>query len=75
MSAAFLILSVAIAASVYRSPEHRNHTTDAGGGVIGAESGEVHALREADDLCHGANVAPAAGRVPTMIGVAFQGGA
>lgn len=73
VGAAFLILFLAIAASVCRSPEHRNHTTEAGGGVVGAESGEVHALREADDFCHGVDVAPAATGLPTMIGSAFQG--
>ena len=56
-----------------RGEQYRHHTTDAGCGVIGAESGEVHALREADDLCHAGNVAPAATRLPTMNGAAFQG--
>ena len=73
VATAFLTLFAAIAVSVYRSPEDRNHATDAGCGVVGANSGEVHALREADDLCHGANVAPVAGSLPTMIDHAFQG--
>lgn len=57
----------------YRGEQYRHHATDAGCGVVGAESSEVHALRKADDLCHGANVAPAAARLPTMNGAAFQG--
>jgi len=73
VATAFLTLSAAIAVAVYWSPEDRNHATDAGCGVIGAERGEVHSLREADDLCHGGNVAPAATRLPTMKGAAFQG--
>jgi len=75
MTAAFLTLFAAIAVAVHRSPEDRNHATDAGCGVVGAKSGEVHALGEADDLCHGANVAPGAASLPTMIDGAFQGGA
>ncbi|GEM_PF-703674 len=73
VAAAFLALFAAIAAGVYWSPENCNHATDTGRDVEGAESGEVHALREADDLCHGANVAPAAASLPTMIDGAFQG--
>lgn len=73
VATALLILSAAIAVGVYWSPEDRNHATDAGCGVVGAKSGEVHALREADDLCHGANVAPAAASLPTMIDGASQG--
>ncbi len=58
-----------------RGEQNPDHATDAGCGVVGAESGEVHALREADDLCHGAHVALAAASLPTMIDGAFQGGA
>lgn len=73
VAAAFLALFAAIAAGVYRSPENCNHATDTGRDVEGADSSEAHALREADDLCHGANVAPAAASLPTMIDGAFQG--
>ncbi|MRI44302.1 MULTISPECIES: hypothetical protein [Stenotrophomonas] len=53
--------------------KHRYHSADAHGGVEVADCGEAHSLREADDLCHGANVAPSAARLPTMIDGAFQG--
>ncbi|PWB28880.1 hypothetical protein DCO49_04015 [Stenotrophomonas sp. SPM] len=56
-----------------RGEQDPDHATDAGCGVVGAKCDEVHALREADDLCHGANVAPVAGSLPTMIDHAFQG--
>lgn len=56
-----------------RGEQDPDHATDAGCGVVGAKSGEVHALREADDLCHGANVAPGAASLPTMIDGTFQG--
>lgn len=58
-----------------RGEQDPDHATGAGCGVVGAKSGEVHALGEADDLCHGANVAPAATKLPTMIRGAFQGDA
>lgn len=57
----------------HRAEQDCDHATDAGVRVVGADRGEVHALRKADDLCHGANVAPAATRLPTMNGAAFQG--
>lgn len=56
-----------------RGEEDRDYATDAGFSVVGSDRGETHALGEADDLCHGANVAPAATGLPTMIGSAFQG--
>lgn len=58
-----------------RGEQDCDHAADAGGGVVGSDRGEAHALREADDLCHGANVAPAAISLPTMIVGAFQGDA
>lgn len=66
--------------STYKSLARRgkqdcDHAADAGCGVVGSDRGEAHALREADDLCHGANVAPAAISLPTMIVGAFQGNA
>lgn len=69
----FVALAIAVSVAVCGSPEDRNHTTDAVCGVEGADCGEAHSLREADDLCHGANVAPSAARLPTMIDGAFQG--
>lgn len=59
---------------VYGGKQHRDHSADAPMGVVGADGGEMHALREADDLCHGINVAPATTRFPTMIDRTFQGG-
>ncbi len=55
------------------SKQHRDDSADACCGVIGADSGEVHALREADDLCHAVNLAPAAISFATMIDGAIQG--
>lgn len=55
--------------------QDRDHAADAGCGVVGSDRGEAHALREADDLCHGANVAPGAMSLPTMIVGPFQGDA
>lgn len=54
---------------------HRYHSADACCGVIGTDSGEAHALRETDDLCHAVNVVPAAVSFSTMIDGAFQGAA
>ncbi len=53
----------------------RYYSVDACCGGIGADSGEAHALRETDDLCHAVNVVPAAVSFSTMIDGAFQGGA
>lgn len=55
--------------------QHRYHSADACCGVIGTDSGEAHALRETDDLCHAVNVASAADSFSTMIDGAFQGAA
>ncbi|KRG81623.1 hypothetical protein ABB31_04315 [Stenotrophomonas pavanii] len=59
---------------VYGGKQHRDHSADSSVGVVGTDGGEVHSLRETDDLCHGINVAPAATCFPTMIDCAFQGG-
>ncbi|MBA0283840.1 hypothetical protein D7Y26_11035 [Stenotrophomonas maltophilia] len=56
-----------------RCEQHRGHTAATRNGGVRADCGEAHSLREADDLCHGANDAPSAVRLPTMIDGAFQG--
>jgi len=58
---------------LYRGEQNSNHTAIACLRMEGAECCELHTLGEADDLCHGANVAPAAASLPTMIDGAFQG--
>ncbi len=57
------------------SEKHCDYVGDAPLYVVGADGREAHALGEADDLCHGANVAPAAISLPTMIVGPFQGDA
>lgn len=70
----FLLAAVASAtyALLWR-PEDANNTAQSAVNVECPQCGEAHSLREVDDLCHGANVAPSAARLPTMIDGAFQG--
>ncbi|MBA0299416.1 hypothetical protein D7Y24_13465 [Stenotrophomonas maltophilia] len=56
-----------------RCEQHRDHAAVTRSGGVRADRGEVHALRKADDLCHGANVAAPATSLPTMISGVFQG--
>lgn len=53
--------------------KHSGYSAKARPSVVPANCREAHAPREADDLCHGSNVAPAAASLPTMIDGAFQG--
>ncbi|HHA2674526.1 hypothetical protein FEO92_08140 [Stenotrophomonas maltophilia] len=55
------------------SEKHCDYASDAPLYVVGADGREAHALGEADDLCHGANVAATATHLPTMINGVFQG--
>ncbi|HDS0948639.1 TPA: hypothetical protein QDZ34_000895 [Stenotrophomonas maltophilia] len=55
--------------------KHCDYSAKARTSVVYADCREAHALREGDDLCHGANVALASTSLPTMIDGAFQGGA
>lgn len=71
-----VLLLAAMTCAVYLlfwGPEHANDTAEPTANVERAQGGKAHSNWEAADLCHGANVAPAAARLPTMINAVFQG--
>lgn len=71
-----VLLLAAVASAAYAllwRPQDANNTAQPGFDVEGSQCSESHAHGEADDLCHGVNVARNAISIPTMIGRAIQG--